>query len=178
MKAYERAGLILAMVMILTLVNVHTGVVLAVDNEVTRSTLAGLKGIYLQVPSLSSQTEELGLTARQIQRAAEKQLDRAGIPLLSDTEYDRLRYSRRYPLARLEILVSAYQLKELNLIIYNVTVQTRQTVYLARKPVVRMVASTWSKQEFGHSVNLDIVRGKIQGLLDDFIDAYLSVNSE
>ena len=177
MNPYNRVGLILILGIItgMSLTGMGTAA-LAVDNEVTRSTLGGLKGVYLHVPPLSTEAEKIGLSSGQVLRDMKRQLDRAGIPLISDSEYDRLKASKRYPLARIEVYVAAYELDEPKLIIYSIKVEVRQAMLLIRKPVVKMVASTWSKEQFGNTPDLDEVRGKLRELMDDFIDAYFSVN--
>jgi hypothetical protein len=176
MKASKRVGLVLGIITFLSLGFLHTAL-FAVDNPATRSSLEGLKGVYLEVPPLPAGAERLGLSGRGIYQDMRRKLERAGVPLLSDSEYSRLRQSERYPLTRLEILVTAYDIEELELVIYYIVVQTRQAMFLARKPVVKLMATTWSREEVGHGVDASIVRDKISSLVDDFIDAYFSVNT-
>lgn len=177
MKVFQR---IVIMAGILTLMSlaVKNAPVRAADNEVTRSTLADLKGIYVQIPPVGPEADILGLTPTRIEEVVRKKLERAGIPMLSKSDYDRLKYSRTYPLARLEVYLSAYKINEPELIIYSIRVEIRQVMFLARKPVVRMLAPTWSKEAFGSTPDLDMVLGKLDGLLEGFIEAFFSVNSK
>ncbi|MBW2614590.1 MAG: hypothetical protein JRD02_00225 [Deltaproteobacteria bacterium] len=148
------------------------------DDERTRTTLAGLKSIYLLIEPVDPEVEEKGLTTRQLRSDAEKKLRKAGIKLLSEEEYDRFKSVRSYPLARLEVITDVQEIKDTDLRVYNIIVQIRQVVWLARKPVVNLTGVTWKKQEFGYSRSLNVVRDKVKETVGQFITAYLAVNQK
>lgn len=143
------------------------------------STLDGIKSIYLLIEPVAREVEKEGLTTRQLRSDAEKKLQKAGIKLLSEEEYDKYKTVRSYPMARFEVLTDVQEVKDTKgLRIYNIIVQIRQVVWLGRKPIVNFAGTTWRTQEFGYTWSLDVVRDKVKEAVGQFITAYLSVNQK
>jgi hypothetical protein len=143
------------------------------------STLDGIKSIYVLIEPVPREVEKEGLTTRQFRSDAEKKLQKAGIKLLSEEEYDKYKIVRSYPMARLEVITDVQEVKgSEDLRIYNIIVQVRQVVWLGRKPIVNFAGTTWRVQEFGYTRNLNVVRDKVKEAVGQFITAYFSVNQE
>ena len=144
--------------------------------ELGDATLRGIKSIYLQISPIDSEITQEGLTTAKIQRDTERQLLRAGIKLLSEKEFNRLKQPRNYPLGRLEVIVTIKGIKEGNAKIYNITVRISQIVFLSRAPVIKLFAPTWESTIVGYSHNLDVISEGVRDGVAEFINTYLSVN--
>ena len=146
--------------------------------ELGDATLRGIKSIYLQISPLNAGITQEGLTTAKIQRDTERQLLRAGIKLLSEKEFNRLKQPRNYPLGRLEVIVTIKNVKEDNAKIYNITVRISQIVFLSRAPVIKLFAPTWESTIIGYSHNLDVISEGVKDGVEEFINAYHSVNAK
>ena len=146
--------------------------------EIDGTTLRGIKSIYLQISPLNAGITQEGLTTAKIQRDTERQLLRAGIKLLSEKEFNRLKQPRNYPLGRLEVIVTIKNVKEDNAKIYNITVRISQIVFLSRAPVIKLFAPTWESTIIGYSHNLDVISEGVKDGVEEFINAYHSVNAK
>lgn len=144
--------------------------------EIDSTTLRGIKSIYVQILPINARTTQEGLTTAKIQRDTERQLERAGIKLLSEKEFLRLKQPRNYPLGRLEVLVTIKDIKQDNGKVYNITVRISQIVFLSRAPVIKLFAPTWESTILGYSHNPDVISDGVRDGVEEFIDAYLSVN--
>ena len=138
--------------------------------------LVGLKEFYLRVDMSDAQSAQKGVITKRLQHDTEKQLRRAGINLLSKQDYDRLKQSRYYPLARLDILVTMNEIERFDLYMFHTTVQVMQVVFLSRKPLVKMVVPTWEKRAVGFDSDPGAVQTKVRILVGKFIDAYHLAN--
>jgi hypothetical protein len=149
-----------------------------VYSDMTNETLRGLRSIYVWVAPMDSKIEQEGLKAAQIRRDTERQIQREGIKLLPEAEFNRLRRSRNYPLGRLEIIVTVKDIKEGNEKIYNITVRFSQIAFLSRAPVIKLFAPTWERQTIGYSGDLRKVTEGVKAAVEAFISAFMSVNSK
>ena len=149
-----------------------------VYSEMNTETLRGLKSIYVRVAPIDSKIEQEGLTAAQIRRDTERQLQREEIKLLPEEEFNRLRRTRNYHLGRLEIIVTVKDITEGNGKIYNIIVRFSQIVFLSRAPVIKLFAPTWESQTIGFSGDLDVITESVKARVEEFISAYMSVNSK
>jgi hypothetical protein len=144
--------------------------------EIDDTTLRGIKSIYLQISPINAGFAQEGLTAAKIHRDTERQLESAGIKLLSEKEFLRLKQPRNYPLGRLEVLVTIKDIRQDNGKVYNITVRISQIVFLSRAPVIKLFAPTWESTIIGYSHNLDVISHVVRDGVKEFIDAYLSAN--
>ena len=141
----------------------------ASDDEIARSSLKGLNGVYVTVEDLQPDAEKAGLTKSSIQTDVELKLRMAGIPVLKGS---------RTPF--LYVALNSIELSQFGegIVAYNINVELNQDVYLARDPNVHSVASTWSTGFTGiiRLDNIQLLRDHDKDKVDDFISAYLSVN--
>jgi uncharacterized protein YrzB (UPF0473 family) len=167
-----------ALLMIFFMGGVEVFAKVGVYSEMNSETLRGLRSVYVWVAPINSKIEQEGLTTALIQKDTERQLQREGIKLLPEAEFDRLRRSRNYPLGRLEIIVTVKDIKEGNEKIYNITVRFSQIAFLSRAPVIKLFAPTWEKQTIGYSGDLRKVTEGVKAGVEAFISAFMSVNSK
>jgi hypothetical protein len=141
----------------------------AIDSEQTRESLRGIKGVRVVVEDVSADAVRDGLTRDQIQTDVELRLRKAGINVVNNT-----------PAARAILSIYAHLLKANGNLgyIYNCDVHLAQLV-TANANGVSVVATTWSTGMLGgvESSNMPrTIRDNIGDLVDDFLNAYLSVN--
>jgi hypothetical protein len=146
------------------------GMAYAIDNEISRQTLKGLKGVYVLVePPLESVKKE-GLTTDVIRTDVELKLRLAGIPVLSREECLK---EPGHPC----LYVDPHIMKSnLGTYIYNTDLEVTQLILLERSHDIRTTAATWSIWTLGTTPNLRTIRHDIKDQVDKFINAYLSVN--
>jgi len=166
------------LIMVLFVGGVDAFAKVGVYSEMNSETLRGLKSIYVRVAPIDSTIEQEGLTAAQIRRDTERQLQREEIKLLPEEEFNRLRRTRNYHLGRLEIIVTVKDIKEGNEKIYNIIVRFSQIVFLSRAPVIKLFAPTWESQTIGCSGDLNVITESVKARVEEFISAYMSVNSK
>ncbi len=163
--------LLLALTVVLA---AHAEPCLALDNDKTRASLEGLPGMYLVVEDLRLEIEEDGLTRNEIHGLAEKLLTSAGIRLLSEAEWQETPGS---PWLYLYAHVMRREYVEERVYVFNISVEVKQQVRLARAPEAEPVyATTWSRAILGKSGWLEDIRKGVEICLQDFVDAYRSVN--
>lgn len=153
----------------------------AVDSELTRKTLVGLKGVAVVVENMPAEMgkyepsfDKAGLTAPQIKQTVETRVRAAGIPVVSgqawiDTPGRPILYIRfnAHETAR-------YQFA------YNTHVGLKQLVHLEANPALKTLAATWSMDMTGKSDlgRLNLVSESIRFLVDRFIGAYKEANAK
>jgi len=152
----------------------------AVDSDLSRQTLAGLRGVHVVVEdfqqgmaSYGQALRSAGLAKDQLQRSVEERLRAAGLRVVSGQAWMgtpgrpilyiniNLHETDRYAFA------------------YNTGISVEQLVRLDTNPAVKTVASTWSLNMTGNVNvgNLSIVRESIRILLDRFIQAHGIANA-
>lgn len=158
--------------MVVALVSLGSSVFAQGSDEASRDTLRDLQGIYILVERLRPEIERTGkLTENQLRMGTELKLRKSDIKVLS------LKESLRMPgMPYLYVYVNVFKSKHRSLYVYNITVALVQAVSLIRAPNVSRLAITWSVSGIGAVRELERIRGRTEGLVDDFIDAYLSVN--
>ena len=143
-------------------------------SEYTVESLRGLTGVGVSVESFSSEVKEkLPFDKNQIRVDVELKLRMAGIKVLSDEE----RFNTP-GMPFLYVRVSIGETSDLLPILgYNITVQLRQQVYLARNSEL-LFGTTWEKSVTGavNIKNVSITRDRIRNFLDQFIYDYFLVN--
>jgi hypothetical protein len=151
-------------------------IALALDDEPSRKSLAGLHGVHVLVEDLAPGAERTGLTRAAVQTDAELRLRQAGIPVLTAKEkFDTPGYPTLYINAMITANGSPWG--------YALSVGLEQAVQLYRDPtIVHAAVPTWSIiSGGGYAVPADIpqsVRAKLRDMVDRFINAYLSVNPQ
>ena len=146
----------------------------ATDGESERETLRGVKALSVIVYDLDYEFEEYGLTQDKIQKDLEAKLRKAGIEVLSKEE--RMKVSGT---PRLDLMIGAlraFTAKDTEFYFISTVIKLRQDVYLERMPKSRVSGiATWSNTRFGINFANNI-RSEVDGAIDKFITAYLSVN--
>ncbi len=160
---------------VLLLGPIEAGVFASEDNEPNSVTLEGIRHIYVRV-AMDTEIEKRGLRADQLKQDTEQQLREAGIKILTEEDFSRLKGSVRYPLAGLDVIITLIDIQEMELDIYDIVVKIRQVVFLARRPVIKIFAPTWKEHAVFQSESLGLIREKLKESVDKFLAAYLSVN--
>ncbi len=161
---------IVLMVAVLALAKLHS-LAFAQDTELSRQTLRGLQGVQVLVEDLKPEIERGGLTKQQLQRDTELRLRMAGIKVLSEIE------SFNTPGAPyLHVYANVVKGKHRPTYIYSITVGLIQKVSLVRAPGIVVEVITWAVGRTGFTPELRYIRARIKDLVDQFINAYLSVN--
>lgn len=147
----------------------------AVDSDLSRKTLTGLRSFYVVVEDFhegmgpyEQPLRNAGLAKQQIRERVEKQLRDAGIRVVSNQEWMG---TPGRPI--LYINVNMHE-KERYAFAYNSGISVEQLVRLDTNPSVKTVASTWSLSITGNVDigSLNIVKESIRILVDRFIRAY------
>jgi len=147
---------------------------LALDNVATRATLKGLAGVYLMVEDLRLEIEEDGLTRNEIHQTAWERLESGGIPLLSEEEWHETPGS---PWLYLYAHVMRREFVDERVYIFNISIELKQKAKLAVTPDADPVfVTTWSRTILGKSGYIDDIRKGVDLCLQDFVEAYRSVN--
>lgn len=144
------------------------------DTRDARS-LQGLEGVYLVVDSFAAELESDGLYASAVEADVERQLQAAGIPLLTREEAVA---DPRQP--RLHIDIES-TLTSAGLHAYSIVVEFRQNVRLMTKGEAEVAASTWTASPMTRAAARDQVEwinDDIRSLVGEFVQAYASVNQQ
>jgi hypothetical protein len=150
----------------------------AADSEYSRPSLAGLRGVYILVvvepPSAKPEVDRAGLTTGAIQTDAELKLRLAGIRVLTR---DESLTEPGSPYLHLDALITTGK----GPWGYATSVELKQAVRLDRNPTVLILGTTtWSVETLGgyaRPSNIsEQVRSGLKNGVDQFINAYLSVN--
>jgi hypothetical protein len=151
----------------------------AVDSDITRSTLSGLKGVYVLVEDLNPNIlkyekylKKFDLSKEQIQKEVELKLKPSGIKTFS---YDEWLKTPGRPV--LYISVNTHE-NDKYWFAYDVRVELRQLVLLEANPKIKTLAPTWSMSTTGMTSigNFQIIHNDMMVLLDKFINAFRSAN--
>ena len=132
--------------------------------------LAGLTTIYPRIQYYEDgMLKETGQARAQLQSDLERMLTDAGIKLVGMAEFERLVASRSYPIALLDMEVRMSKIPDTELNTYILSIKVRQAVFLARKPVVRFLASSWESTDFGAAKDFPFVSGVANDALGRFV---------
>ena len=166
------------LIMVLFVGRVDAFAKVGVYSEMNSETLSGLRSIYVRVAPIDPKIEQEGLTTARILRDTERQLQREEIKILPEEEFNRLRRTRNYPLGRLEVIVTIKDMNKDNEKLYSIIIRFSQIAFLSRAPVIKLFAPTWESQTIGYSGDLSVVTEGVKAGVEEFISAYMSVNSK
>lgn len=148
-------------------------VVMAQNSERSRQSLKGIRalGVIVEDPSWPLVGE--GLTTNQLQTDVELRLRTAGIKILKKEEL-----LNRVVAPYLHVEVNSGKLGTLSIHAYDIRVSLFQDVMLRRNPAQVCDAITWHIGLVGKASSGDmrIIRENLADLVDQFINASLSVN--
>jgi hypothetical protein len=140
----------------------------AENSEESRKSLKGISGFYVSVKQLDQAIEKEGLTTSQIRSDVELRLGKAGIKVFTKEQASQ---TPGIPLLGVDLAIGSKQ----GLYPYALDIGARQIVRLERDPTITVYANTWSVGSAGIA-GLSSVRDIVKDLLDEFINAWLSVN--
>lgn len=153
---------------------VCTSFLFASDNQISRESLRGIEGIYVYAEPLGPDVEKLGLTGDLLQTDVITKLKAAGIKTLSRDEWLNEGGS-----PYLYVIMRALGLTNTKEFIYSIDIAFRQDVYPVRIPVEIAGAATWSTGGvIGITPNLKKIRASVEAQVDEFINAFFSINPE
>jgi hypothetical protein len=148
----------------------------AIDSDLTRRTLLGLKGVSVAVenpqPNIQKYAQRFGLTKDQLQKDIEQRLTKAGINVLNQEKW--LQTSGR-PVVY--VVVNTHEFEKY-WYSYTIIVDLMQITTLEANSDIKTLASTWSINMAGiaNIGTLNTIKDNVNLLVDRFIKAYLSVN--
>jgi hypothetical protein len=144
----------------------------AQDIQQTRNTLRGLSGVYV-MPENPQEEDAIkgGLSEDATRTDVELKLRVAGIRVLSREEWEQ-ELGRPYLYVRLNVVKGGV----LGGYMYDITLEFKQYVTLVRSPSAQAYGATWSTGYMGYTPQLRDIRDRMKDRIDNFIDAYLSIN--
>jgi hypothetical protein len=148
------------------------------DSEVTRRTLAGLKGVRVLVetmqPNVLSHAQKAGVTTVQLHQAIEDRLHAAGIKTLAGDDWLK---AKGHPI--LYVNINTHE-TEKYWYAYDIKLELRQIVLLESDPRIKALADTWSINITGevNIGNLKLLNKATLVLVESFIQAYKTVSQQ
>ncbi len=143
------------------------------DTPVERQSLKGIQGVYVYHEKLHSSLVAMGLTDDMVQTDVEVKLRLAGIKVLTDS--DLLKTPGGPSLyVNLNVLTSRS-----GQCAFSSRVELQQGASLVRNGEVLPAAVTWSTGGVGmvgRSSAVEFIRNDVKDHVDEFVNAYLSVN--
>jgi hypothetical protein len=149
----------------------HLSPVLAIDADITRQTIKGLKGVNVIVeeiqPNIQKYARKAGITKEQIQMDVEAKLKAAGFRVLEGDEWLK---TPGKPV--LYVNINTHE-TEKYWYAYNVKVELKQVVFLEANPSIKTLAGTWSINMTGvaNIGTLGIIKTSVNDLVGRFINA-------
>ena len=139
----------------------------ASDSEISRKSLQGISAISVEVEDLSDGAKALGLSAETIRTDVELKLRLAGIRVV--TEDEDLKLPGMPSLYVIATVVNSSKA-------VSIIVELQQNVTLERNGQRAVGATTWDAGAVGVNLTAEDIRDKIKDLVDQFLNAWLSVN--
>jgi hypothetical protein len=140
------------------------------DDWDDRVSLRGLQGVRIVVEDVDPQIVKDGLAKDQLYTDVELKLLMAGIKVLTEAEN---RMEKGHPW----LYVNAAIMKtESESYIYTIFIEFNQDVRLVRDPDVAVSTGTWKVVHTGMAHKISHIRERVKMHMDEFINAYLSVN--
>jgi hypothetical protein len=146
----------------------------ALNSEINRATLKGLRGVRVLVEDLAPEVERDGLVKDQLQKSVEGMLRSAGIRVLTQEEAVK---APGEPYLYVNINTNFAKGEE-EICSYSIDVALIQNVTLVRVPKQASYAVTWSTGGVGliGKKSLSELKGSVEEIVDIFVKAFFSVN--
>jgi hypothetical protein len=146
----------------------------ALNSEMNRSTLQGLKGVRVLVEDFAPEVEREGLVKNQIQKDVENKLRAGGMKVLTQEEAVK---TPGEPYLYVNLNVN-FPKNEEEVCSYSIDIALIQNVNLARNPKQTTYAITWSTGGVGliRKKSLSQLKESVEDVVDIFIKAFFSVN--
>ena len=147
---------------------------LALNSEMNRSSLQGLKGVRVLVEDFAPEVEREGLVKNQIQKDVENKLRAGGMKVLTQEEAVKTP-GEPYLYVNLNVNFSK---DEEEVCSCSIDIALIQNVNLARNPKQSAYAITWSTGGVGliGEKSLSQLKESVEDVVDIFIKAFFSVN--
>jgi hypothetical protein len=146
----------------------------ALNSEMNRSSLQGLKGVKVLVEEMAPEVEQAGLAKEPLQKGIEERLREAGIRVFTQEEVTRTP-GEPYLYVNVNVTFSKGEGEACS---YSMDVALIQNVTLSRDPKQTTYAVTWSTGGVGliGKKSLSDLRESVQDLVGIFIKAFIGVN--
>ena len=146
----------------------------ALNSEMNRATLQGLKGVRILVEDLAPEVERGGLVKNQLQKSAEEKLRSAGIKVLTQEEAVK---TPGEPYLYVNININFAKGEE-EVCSYSIDIALIQNVTLVRNPKQTSYAVTWSTGGVGMigKKSLGELKESVDEIVEIFVQAFFSVN--
>jgi ABC-type maltose transport system permease subunit len=164
MKKYKP---IMVLVMVFSLAGMSSSA-FSSDLKPDRESLKNLKGVYVNVQDIHRDLEQAGLSKGQIRTEVELKLRLAGIKVLTHKEHYK---EKGAPF--LHVYLNTISTKQ-GTFIFSIFFGILEEVSLVRNHI-KIDAITWSTSGMGYGY-IEGIRAQIKNGVDEFINAYLSVN--
>jgi hypothetical protein len=147
---------------------------LALNSEMNRSSLQGLKGVRVLVEDLASEVEGEGLAKSVLQKEIEDRLRAAGIRVLTQEETTQTP-GEPYLYVNVNVTLSKGEEEACS---YSIDLALIQNVTLVRNPRQTTYAITWSTGGVGliGKKSLKDLKESVLEIVDLFVKAFMSVN--
>jgi len=173
----KRTSAVIFLVLFTTFLMSQSWVFAYKDNEHTRSSLQGLKGVCVFVEFSTSEIMDLnkmGLSEEVIKTDVELQLRMAGINVVSKEGVHKLP-----GLPQLGVTIAGWSGGSKG-IAFSINIFLAQYTYLERDPKLKVLANTWERSYIGLGYTDRDIKNQFRNLtkdgVDGFINAYLLVN--
>lgn len=162
--------LLVFVAVVLFLVTLNS-VVFPLDDKLSRSSLRGIKGVYVLIEKLSPDTESDRLSTSQLQTDVEQRFREARIKVQTKEAYLKTPGTPYF-------YVQVNTMKNGPIYAYSINIELKQWVLLSRNTKIQVLSPTWSHSMIGTVgvENLSMLREGVRKEVDQFINAYLSVN--
>ena len=158
--------------------------ILAMDDEESRSTLKGLKGVYVLVQFFQEKNNnlnEIGLSEDVIRTDVELKLRMAGVNVVSkDEALQKLPVIPQLVIEIMGLTTAGAGEKGPKQITSTVSIMLIQPTSLVRDPGISALAVTWLRGGYVYGLANKRIAANIRNIVKDcvdvFINAYLSVN--
>ena len=166
MNTNKRIILVFIVVVVYALIKLNA-FVLADELE----SLRGLQGVRVAVEELSAEIERDGLSQAELKIDMEQKLRLAGLKVLTIEETRELPGA---PYLRMAVQVLK---SRSGFYVYCVDIELRERVHPLRKPRQSIWSTTWdSLEHFGSTSDVADIGNTAKDVVDEFVNAYLSVN--
>jgi len=142
-------------------------------SKLQRTTLRGLKGVYVLIEELNPDLEKDGLTGEQLLTDAELKLRKVGIEVLTEEEW-----LKTPDLPYLYVNINGDKVKN-TFYCLSIQVSLIQEIRLERNSFIKASSSTWQTSSVGgcnESVVISTVRDGLGDIINNFINDYLAEN--
>jgi hypothetical protein len=143
----------------------------ASDSDATRATLRGWPGVFVAVEAVAPALERAGLTTYQLRTDVERQLQQAGLRLLTQAEWPMV-LGQPMVYGQVQVFLPPH-----GQAVYHISTEFYQRASLDAQATSALVA-TWTTAYLGvvDVQALPTLREHVRAYVDQFISAYYSVN--